>query len=232
MKFNNFSFLLHPNCGWHNSYFYYLYYSKIMLHLRKCGVGKMLDLGAGDGHYEELLTHFGFSYESVDWSASPHAGEPDIVGDLNKRLAIPNDYCEVLFCWSVLEHLSEPKFFLHECSRILKPDGKLILQVPFMWQVHESPHDFFRFTEHGLNHLLTGAGFRVLDMSTQGGILVTLTMKVFYQLNRFVPNKFKKIFNVLLFPIGILGYTVAHLLDCFSKSDGETSGYILLAEKM
>lgn len=232
MKCKRFRFLVHPNCGWHNSYFYYQYYSRIIEYLPLCGAGKILDLGSGDGHYKELLTKFGFSYESVDWSASPHAGEPDIISDLNRELRINDQYCEVLFCWSVLEHLSEPKLFLHECFRILKPNGKLILQVPFMWQVHEAPHDFYRFTKYGLEHLLTGAGFRVVKISTQGGVVVTITMKILYQLNRFIPSKLKKLIGYLLFPVGIVGYALADVLDSFSQSNGETSGYIILAEKI
>lgn len=232
MKKNKFSFLKHPNCGWHNLYFYYLYFSNINKYLRRCDKGKVLDLGSGDGHYKNLLTRFELEYESVDWTESPHAGSPDILADLNKKLPIENSYCNNIFCLSVLEHLSEPKLFLNECSRILKQDGKLILQVPFMWQVHEAPHDYFRYTEYGLKHLLSDSGFQILDMTPQGGVFITLTMKILYQANRLIPKKIKKFLNLVLFPIGAIVYTFAHFIDMFSKSVGETSGYILLAKKL
>ena len=81
---NKFAFLKHPNCGWHNVYFYYLYYQNIKKYLKRLDKGNVLDLGSGDGHYKDLLSSFELQYESVDWSSSPHSGSPDILADLKK----------------------------------------------------------------------------------------------------------------------------------------------------
>jgi hypothetical protein len=53
---------------------------------------------------------------------------------------------------------------LIECFRILAPGGRIALTVPLMWELHELPHDYFRYTERGLEHLLTKAGFTELDI--------------------------------------------------------------------
>ena len=55
--------------------------------------------------------------------------------------------------------------------RVLKDNGHVILSVPHLSPIHEAPHDYFRYTEYGLNSLLTSRGFRVLELHPAGGLL-------------------------------------------------------------
>ncbi len=59
-----------------------------------------------------------------------------------------------------LEHLPEPGLALAEIARTLEPGGRLLIAAPHEWEVHQAPHDYFRYTRYGLQYLLERAGVR------------------------------------------------------------------------
>ena len=121
---------------------------------------RVLDAGAGEAPYRELFAHC--DYVTADWENSPHAlaSASDIVGSL-EALPVAARSFDAVVSTQVLEHVAEPLLVLRELHRVLRPAGKLYLTVPFVGELHEEPHDFFRYTPHGLRHLLTSAGFQV-----------------------------------------------------------------------
>lgn len=127
----------------------------------------VLDVGAGDAPYRELFAHT--RYTTNDWTESPHPGarEVDIVGSADD-LPVANEAFELVLCTEVLEHVPEPAAVLSECYRVLVPGGRIALTVPLLWELHELPHDYFRYTEGGLRHLLRRAGFIDLDVAPRG----------------------------------------------------------------
>jgi SAM-dependent methyltransferase len=74
----------------------------------------------------------------------------------------------------VLEHVADPLPVLRELHRITTPGGRLFLTVPLVWELHEEPFDFYRYTPHALRHLLTGAGFTVDSITARNGYFTTL----------------------------------------------------------
>ncbi|HLY96658.1 MAG TPA: class I SAM-dependent methyltransferase, partial [Sideroxyarcus sp.] len=67
-----------------------------------------------------------------------------------------------IICNQVLEHVFEPDRFLQEMHRVLKPGGQLLLTVPFVWDEHEQPWDYARYSSFGLRSLLERNGFEVV----------------------------------------------------------------------
>ena len=67
-------------------------------------------------------------------------------------------------CAEVLEHVREPAQAVAEMRRIVRPDGALLLTTRFVFPFHEEPHDFWRFTDHGLRRLLEENGWVVADL--------------------------------------------------------------------
>lgn len=123
----------------------------------------VLDLGAGNAPYRELFAHT--EYRTNDWSQSAHLGaeEADIIGSADD-LPVPDASFDLVLCTQVLEHTAEPAATLDECFRVLVSGGRIALTVPLLWELHELPHDYFRYTGPGLTHLLTKAGFVDLDV--------------------------------------------------------------------
>lgn len=56
-------------------------------------------------------------------------------------------------CCSVLEHSRRPWAMAENLTSYLKPNGTILLTVPFVWRVHAYPSDYFRFTIEGVRSL-------------------------------------------------------------------------------
>ena len=136
--------------------------------------GKVLDIGAGEyDRYSRLFTYD--SYTKTDVVARPGI---DLVCSAEKIPVADASYDSIV-CTQVFEHLSDPFAAAHEMSRVLKPGGYAVVTVPQMNELHEEPHDYFRYTKYGLQSLFTKAGFTVVEMHQRGGHYATLAqMKI------------------------------------------------------
>lgn len=73
---------------------------------------------------------------------------PDIVGDIHD-LPFRNNSKEAILCLAVLEHVENPIKAMEEMYRVLKPGGKILIYVPFLYyyHAHEGYYgDYWRFT--------------------------------------------------------------------------------------
>lgn len=53
----------------------------------------------------------------------------DVLADIN-NLPFVDDFFDLIICYHVLEHLSDPIAAINELCRVIKPDGKAFFQVP------------------------------------------------------------------------------------------------------
>jgi SAM-dependent methyltransferase len=156
-----------------------LQYSFIMEQIAKAAPrarGRMLDVGCGDKPYEPtfrpyVTEYIGIENESVFSQTNASAAErrPDLYYDGN-RLPFEDASFDTVLSIQVLEHTPRPLPLLHEMSRVLRPDGLLILSAPFSARLHEEPFDFFRFTPHGLRAMCGEAGLEVTEVWDQGNV--------------------------------------------------------------
>ena len=224
----------HANRKAHN----WLIYKTIDIFLCKIGQshirGVLYDLGAGEAPYQRFFLRYAKQYIAVDWENSCHNSKPDIIADLNESLPIADAVADTVVSLSVLEHLREPKVMLHEAHRILKPGGFLVLQVPWQWWVHESPHDFFRYTPYGLEYVLHDAGFNEVFIEPQAGFFTTMILKANYFSLRFIrgPRLLRRISRLLLGVAWYCGQKLAPFLDKLDRDwTLEAPGYFVTAKK-
>jgi SAM-dependent methyltransferase len=131
--------------------------------------GRLLDLGAGKaplyGVYRPLVDEV----VCVDWAHSLHGTTHiDLLADLNEPLPLPDAAFDTVLSTSVFEHLRRPEVGWREAARVLRPGGVLLLHVPFLYWLHEEPHDYYRYTEHALRAFCAGHGLELVELTATG----------------------------------------------------------------
>lgn len=133
--------------------------------------GRLVDLGCGKVPLYETYAPHVDEVICVDWPASQHGNEfLDHELDLTRRLPFVEGEFETVILSDVLEHIPEPADLCSEISRILAKGGRLLLNVPFYYPLHEEPHDYYRYTRHALERLMSNAGLEVLSIEPVGGV--------------------------------------------------------------
>lgn len=136
--------------------------------------GLVLNLSAGSIDYRHLVEGQADSRMiSTDW---PHAPTPVDVDTYCDAALLPFSAAafDAALCTEVLEHLRYPIETLTELARVLKPGAHLLVTTPFMYQAHQRPHDYFRYTESGLRHMFRVAGFSHVELRRSGDSLAVL----------------------------------------------------------
>ncbi len=134
---------------------------------------RVADVGAGKAPYRELFTHT--EYVTIDWDNSPHGeGATFDVVAMAHEIPEPDGAFDVVLLTQVLEHTPNPGEVLAELQRILKPGGVLYMSVPFAWEMHELPYDYFRYTQPVLERLLGEAGFVEAEVAPRSDTFSTL----------------------------------------------------------
>jgi SAM-dependent methyltransferase len=128
--------------------------------------GSILDAGAGRKPYENLLLRHGRDYFSVDWE--DRGTGTDATGDLHS-LDLGRTF-DTIVCTQVLEHTREPSEVLRRLREHLNPGGRLILTVPHLSMLHNEPHDYFRYTKHGLEEIFRAASLETVEVTPVGGL--------------------------------------------------------------
>jgi SAM-dependent methyltransferase len=196
--------------------------------------GVLYDLGAGEAPYREFFEHHADKYVAVDWSNSFHKVQPDVMADLNAPLPIASGAADTVVSLSVLEHLREPQTMLDEAFRILRSGGHIVLQVPWQWSIHEAPYDYFRYTPHGLQHLLEKAGFSDVEVQPQAGLFTTLVLKLNYFTCRLLrgPYAVRAVMRAVLSVPWFVAQKLAPWLDRLDRDWSlDACGYFATARK-
>lgn len=124
--------------------------------------GRLLDVGCGTQPYRILFDVDEYIGLEVDSPNARANGTADIYYD-GGSFPLPDAGFDTVVCSQVLEHVFNPDDFIDELRRVLVPGGRLILTVPFVWDEHEQPHDFARYSSFGLRALLERHGFRIIE---------------------------------------------------------------------
>lgn len=144
--------------------------------------GRLLDLGCGKVPLYEVYRDFVEENICIDWTDSLHESPHlDFEFDLNQSLPLEGEEFDTIVLTDVLEHIANPDSLWREMTRLLKPGGKVIVGVPFLYWIHEHPHDYYRYTEFRLRKFCEENNLSLLSLEAYGGaleVLVDITSKL------------------------------------------------------
>lgn len=218
--------------------------------------GRLLDVGCGTKPYEQIFRPYVSEYLGIEnegtfsaTAASLDARGPDLTyaGD---RLPFEDRSFDTVLNVQVLEHTPRPAALVNEMARVLKDDGTLILSAPFQFRLHEQPHDYFRYTPHGLSVLFADAGLEITKVLTHGG----LWRVVGHKLNSYLAMRVARVSGLAqalgklshesatnekprLWALPLVGSAMvgvagaARLMDRLLPEPEETLGFVVLARR-
>jgi SAM-dependent methyltransferase len=150
---------------------------------------RILDAGAGELQYKKYCEHL--DYVSQDFAAYDGQGDGiglqmgqwenkhiDIISDIT-NIPEPDSSFDAIMCVEVLEHLVNPIRAIAELTRLLKPDGILLITSPFNSLTHFSPFYYYSgFSKYFYEYWLKFYGFDIVDLQLNGNFFTYLAQEV------------------------------------------------------
>ncbi|MGQ9820166.1 MAG: class I SAM-dependent methyltransferase [Candidatus Kapaibacteriales bacterium] len=193
--------------------------------------GRILDVGCGTKPYLSFFNYTEYIGLEFDTGIDSEKKEADYYYDGKTFPFEPASFDSVISN-QVLEHVFEPKEFLSEIYRVLKPNGKLLLTVPFVWDEHEQPYDFARYSSFGLVYLFEQSGFKVLKQNksvSNIAVIFQLLSGYFYKISH-RKKILKWLFTlIIIFPLNLLGIILGKI---FPDNNDLYLDNIILAQKI
>ena len=147
--------------------------------------------------------------------------------DLTKKLKISTNKYNNILLFNVLEHLPEYKFAFSEIYRITKKKGNLIGSVPFIYQIHGAPKDYFRFSKHFLELNLKKHRFKQIKVKPLGFGPFVASYSLLFAYLKYIPFLSQLIL--------LLSYILDSVIQLFVKTDLKEIfpvGYFFTAKKI
>jgi 2-polyprenyl-3-methyl-5-hydroxy-6-metoxy-1,4-benzoquinol methylase len=146
--------------------------------------GTLVEVGSGFGTFASLATQSGEFSQVIAVEPTPEMAQACLergVDVINKRIEDIHDDIEeadIVVSFETLEHLFEPRLFLQQAARLLKPGGLLVLSCPNGQGFDISilggkalavdPEHVNFFNPGSLTLLVESCGFQVLEVTTPG----------------------------------------------------------------
>jgi SAM-dependent methyltransferase len=205
--------------------------------------GDVLEVGAGDGAKKEIYlkkyprissylatdySSWDQEFEKVNADVGKFQGLGRILFGFKERIALDHvcsatnlpfesQRFDVHLSFEVLEHIDDPEKFFSEAARVLKPQGKMIFSVPFLFRMHggEPDHkmDYHRFAYGFFHRMAQVHGLHLAQIYHNTGIGTTVaTMVNQWLIRRVMESSFLgRVFFFLVSPgiffvLNVLGY--------------------------
>ncbi|CTQ63120.1 class I SAM-dependent methyltransferase [Roseibium album] len=181
-----------------------------------------LNIGSG-GEIEAILRSYDLRLTSIDLDANR---QPDIVMDACD-LNFKDGTFDAVLMFEVLEHVPTPHLAVTEIHRVLKPGGHLYLSTPFVFGIHDAPHDYFRYTKFGLQFLFKEFDdLKILERNSYLESVVVILLRL-----GMAADKSSQRVGVCFAVLSVVFAPLLFLGKLLVNSDSATSGYTMVARK-
>jgi len=194
--------------------------------------GKILDVGCGQKPYQQLFNATSYTGLEIDTPDNRKNKKADFFYDGTLFPFADGEFDGVIMN-EVFEHVFTPDSFLSEVNRVLKVEGTLFMTLPFVWDEHEQPFDFARYSSFGIRSLLERHEFTIIEQRKS-----MPDIRVIFQLiNAYIfkvtvsQNKYLNMLLtlILMAPFNIIGEILAKVLP---KNEDLYLDNIILAKKV
>ena len=194
--------------------------------------GKLLDLGCGSKPYKEVFDVDEYIGVDIKVSGHDHSSSDIDIYYNGKEIPFSDNSFDHVFCSELLEHVFNIDQLFNEINRVLKDTGTFCFTCPFVWDEHEQPYDFARYTSFAINHLLSKHGFELIKLSKSTFYFETvMQMLSAYVYQHVLPkNKLVRVLltPVLVAPINIIGILFGYFLP---KNNNFYHNNVVIARK-
>lgn len=194
--------------------------------------GRLLDFGCGSKPYLHLFDVDEYLGCDIKESGHPHKNSSiDVFYDGN-YLPFEDESFDWVFSSEVFEHVFNLDEILSELKRVLKNDGLIGFTCPFVWNEHEIPYDFARYSSFGITYIMEKNGFEVIKLNKTTNYFETLMQMCALYIWQFClpKNKYLKtvLSGIFVSPFNLLGYTLGKVLP---ESDTFYHNQVVIARK-
>lgn len=107
-------------------------HDKVFELIRKEPERVVIDIPSGSGAFIQRLKDAGFDkIIAIDIENALEIEHDNFIkGDMNKKLPLPDNSCDIVVCIDGIEHISKQFDFVCEVNRILKNNGEIIISTP------------------------------------------------------------------------------------------------------
>ena len=151
---------------------------------KRARIGRLLDVGSGDGTFVNHMASHGWDATGLDFSAAASelaarrgalgrfiTGSLGSLGDHD----LPRGSFDAVTLWQVLEHIGEPVAMLKRVRSLMRPGGLFVASVPNIegfsavltrerWWGLDVPRHLVHYTPATLRRAVSEAGLRVIDV--------------------------------------------------------------------
>jgi SAM-dependent methyltransferase len=192
----------------------------------------VLDAGAGEARSRNYFTRGRYialdrGHGDATWDYS----NLDIRGDL-EEIPLRSGSVDRILCIVVLEHTRDPRRVLAEFARVMKPNARLHLVVPFLWEEHQQPYDYHRFTRYGVRLAFESLPFEIELLRPMGGFFQVCARRCVGLLGFFQGGWRWPLFVLLAPFFGLIFPLLLHLLDRLDVQQAYTLGYHVRARRL
>ena len=187
---------------------------------------KILFVGSG-GELQDYVRNFSSYVYSIDIDPSR---KPDQIIDLTDPNFCQNykgDKVNLVCIFEVLEHTKNPSLAIKNIYNLIEKGAVVLLSTPFIFNIHDEPNDFYRFTKYGLKEIFKE--FSEVEIKEKNGwlesifVIIMRIKKSKSFLNKILGNSFILLYYFL--------YPLIWIIQIIFRTKSLTTGYYLKAIK-